>query len=220
MILPNDIDGIPYISYSQYVMWNQAKSFSLKTKGMFEYMASYFMGYEANDEGWAQFGKEVEGYITEGEFSESFTDEELRVLDSVETFGVYQQEIRIDLGGFICLGYIDDMMEDYSIIQDFKTASKNSSKKYTKDSYKQMDIYSMWVHQEKGFIPKAQVCVIERKGNCMLGAGREALTVGESFWIIDRTSNIERIEAVKKDIINTAKEIEKYYKLYLKITAK
>ena len=99
------------------------------------------------------------------------------------------------MGSFDVLMYIDDINEEMTKIRDYKTGSKSSLKKYEKPEYKQLHVYSAWVYQETGLIPEAEVYTIERKGNCMMGKGRTALTVG-SFH---KPIKITITEKVKQD---------------------
>ena len=131
IVLPRtDDEGNYYISYSQIKNWNSDKSFNLGILGKLEYILQYFFGEDFGDMGWAEFGKDVEDYITERKQASKFNDTEKKTLESIETLGVYQQQIKIDFDGFYLLGYIDDMNVDRTHIRDYKTASLNSSKQY------------------------------------------------------------------------------------------
>lgn len=218
--LPRDTkEGKPRISYSQIQNWKELKSFNLKIEGKMEYMIEYFMGYNFPDQGWGEFGQDVEEYIGTRGKADKFTDEEKAVLDTIEPLGVLSDEFEIDFGEFVLVGIIDDRTKDWSKIRDYKTASKNSAKKYEEDEYFQLDVYALKTYLESGFIPELEVKIIERKGNCMFTGGREVLTVGKEIWTIERKTSEERLEALKREIITTAIEISEYYKQYLKLTA-
>lgn len=216
LVLPKKSeDGVPYLSYSQWKMWNEAKSFNLRIEGKLEYMLEYFFGEEFPDMGWAAFGNKVEDYVTVREGANLFDEKEREVMETVETLGVFQQECWIDLGEFRVRGFLDDMTEDGTWIRDYKTASENSSKKYYKDDYYQLDIYALWILQHFGTLPdKMEVCIIERKGNPFKG---EDLVVGDNVWYVDRPVNPMRIQEVKESLISTAEEISSYYQTYLKL---
>ena len=208
-------DGVPYISYSQWKMWKEAKSFNLRVEGKLEYMLEYFFGEEFPDMGWAHFGNIVEDYVTEKKGAGMFGQKEKDLMDSIETLGVFQQEAWLDLGDFKLRGFLDDMTEDGTWIRDYKTASENSSKKYYQDDYYQLDIYAMWILQEFGILPeKMEVCIIERKGNPFKG---EDLVVGDNVWYVDRPINPMRIQELREDIIKVTHEISGYYKTFLKL---
>ena len=216
--LPRSKEGIPYISYSQYRSWNDPKSFHLGVKGKYEYMLDYFFDEDFPDMGWAQFGEEVEGYICQRSFSEAFSPEEKKVLETIEPLGLFQHEFFLRFDGFGLLGFIDDAKEDFSHIRDYKTCSKSSSKKYYKDDYYQLDIYAMWVQQNFGHLPETlEVMMIERTGNPFKGGGRSVLKVGEQVWSHYRETSQERINFLREDIRRTAEEIAVTWEVFQKM---
>lgn len=216
--LPKNRDGIPYISYSQYTNWNSEKSFNLRIPGKYEYILQYFFGEEYPDMGWAQFGSEVEEYICERKHGDKFTDMEKVLLESIEPLGVFQKEILIEYDGFGVLGYIDDATKDFKHIRDYKTCSKNSSKKYYKEDYYQLDLYAMWVEQAFGYLPDTmEVLMIEREGNPFKGGGRDVLQVGMEHWSHFRHTNRERLNWLREDIRRTAYEISRAWEIYQKM---
>jgi len=223
LILPRkDKDGNYYISYSQLSSYNDAKGFNLGTKGSVEYMAKYFFGEDFPDAGWAQFGKDVEDYITERKAGETFKDEEKRVLEKISPLGVFQKEIKLWLfPNIYVLGYIDDALPDFSKIRDYKTASANSKEKYYKENYYQLDIYAAAIEQDLGIIPELEVCIIQRKGNVMgKKNARKDLSVGEMVWYHQRVSSRERIDFIKQEMIKKIYEISNSYKLFLMLNGK
>lgn len=214
-----DGDGVPYISYSQIKMWNETKGFNTGGLGRHEFIRSYFLGEDFPDKGgFAQFGTEVEGYITERKYAENFTEPEKKVMDSIQTLGVFQHEIKIPFDGFYVKGFIDDATEDFSIIRDYKTASNSSRKKYDEPDYYQLDLYGLYVFTTKGHIPDLEVCVIERIGNGFKG-GRDVMRVGENIWNVKRATDLQRLETLEKMIKTTTNEISDYYKVFLKLNS-
>lgn len=210
-------DSKPYISFSQYKLWREMKSFNLGVQGEIEYFIKYFFNVEFKDKGWGEFGHDVEGYIEKREGSHKFTDSEKYILDKIIPLGIFQKHFWLDLGDFWLYGIIDDISEDLKLIRDYKTASLNSSQQYYGKDYWQLDVYAMWVLQEIGEIPQLEVCVIERKGNCTLQGGRSVLSVGNEVWYIQRETTVERMDFLKNDIIRVAEEISEYYTLFKKI---
>lgn len=219
MILPriNEETGRPYISYSQYRSWNEDQSFNLKIEGAMEYILSYFFGREFPDEGWGEFGQDVEDYICLRENGHKFTQEEKDVLETIKPLGKYQIEGYINMGDFDVKLYIDDATPDLSKIRDYKTASKNSAKRYYSDDYLQLDLYAMWVLQQTGKIPELEVCIIERAGNCMFGRGRKALSVKGEVWYHTRKTSKKKLKEIEKSFKETAQEISEYYQIYQKM---
>lgn len=210
----NKETGRPYISYTQYSSWKAIKSFNLKIPGNQEYILKYFLGCNWKDQGWAQFGKEVEAYIRDKKtFSSSFTVKEKAVLDQIYFKGE-EKKFVLNLGDFDLYGIIDDALDDDSYYCDCKTGSKSSLERYYKPEYNQLDIYALYALQKTGKIPLLEVLAIERAGNCMFGKGRKALTVGKNHFYIPRTTTIERLNEIKADIISVANEISEHYKLF------
>lgn len=228
ILLPRiDKEGKPYISYSQINSWNSKRGFNTGLLGKYEYMLSYFFGESWPDMGWAQFGQEVEDYICERKHKKSFSAPEREVLDTIQPLGLFQKEIKIDFDDFYVLGYMDDSTEDFMHVRDYKTCSKNSSKKYYEDDYKQLDIYAMWVKQETGKLPeKLEVCMIEREGNCFRGGGRKVLSVKtggnpeDHVWYHERETSAERQAELREYIRSTAEDISRHYKAFMSLTGK
>lgn len=219
MILPQkDKEGNYYLSYSQINLWNDVKGFNTGRLGREEYIRGYFFGEQYGDEqGWAQFGSEVEDYITLRKGADNFDDNERKVLETIQTLGVFQHEAKISFDGFYLKGYLDDATPDFKKIRDYKTASEKSSQKYYGVDYKQLDIYALDTYKKHGFIPEMEVCVIEREGNPFRGGGRSVLRVKERVWYIPRTTTEAKLAELEAYINRTAQEISLHYQLFLKL---
>ena len=219
IILPRTTkDGKPRISYSQFTSWQRETSYNWGVEGKIEYIAEYFLGKTFPDSGYSQFGKEVEGYVCERKYEEKFSDKEKEVLNTIKPLGKFQEEFEIDFGEFVFTGIIDDRTEDWGVLRDYKTGSKKSVGKYYEEEYLQLDFYAMKAYEITGILPKLEVCIIERKGSCMWGGGRQALTVGENVWYVVRETSIERLETLKKELFKVVAEISDYYKLFLEFS--
>ena len=238
-----------YISYSQVGSWEDEKSFNLGIKGRLEYILGYFFGVQFPDQGWGVFGEDAENAVCYRDYSkeeiadldekikihnikhpnrpqrlvsdslDSFDEREMSILKQITPLGTFQKEGWINFDGFKLLLYIDDATEDFKKLRDYKTASRNSGKKYELPEYKQLDVYSIWVEQEYDYIPdELEVCVIERAGNCYgMVERRDLLSVKKDVWYIDRKTSPERLQKIKDNIIKVANEISEYYKVYLKL---
>lgn len=215
-----DKDGIPYLSYSQVSSWKEKKGFNTGMLGRHEYIRRYFLGEKFEDRfGFAQFGQEVEDYITIRESADAFSTKEREVLERITPLGNYQSEFKIQFPeqGFYVIGYIDDATDDFKHIRDYKTASNNSKQKYYEDDYKQLDVYSLAVKQKYGYIPdKLEVVAVERLGNGFRG-GRNVMSVGEEIWYIDRETSEDRLNTLYNDILETSLEISKYWNIFCKL---
>ena len=212
--------GKPMISWSQIETWNSKSGFNTGMEGFLEYMLKYFIGASFPDMGWGTFGSEVEDYICIREHAEKFNDEEKKVMDTIIPLGVFQQEVVIDFGEFVVLGFIDDADKAFELIRDYKTKSESSKKDLHKPEKHQLDIYAMWVRQEFGHIPKAEYCVIERLGGkeCMSGGGRAVLTIGKQIWYEPYKEITDESLALTEALVRrTVYEISSYYRTYTKI---
>lgn len=216
-----DKDGKYYVSYSQITAWNEAKGFDTGKSGKEEYIRKYFL-YEkfVDNKGFAQFGKEVEAYITERKEGDKFTDEEKQTLETITPLGVFQHEFKLEYKDFYVLGYIDDCTPDFTAIRDYKTASEKSVKKYHEEAYNQLHVYALALKQQTGKLPKsAEVCAIERFGNGFKG-GRNVLTVGKQVWYIPKVLKPANLKQTDALIQQTVKEISNYYTVFTKLNKK
>lgn len=220
IVLPQKDDRGYYISYSQFSSFLSKKSFSLGIEGKLEYIRGYFFGERFPDQGWGQFGTETEGYICDKEFADNFTDREKEVMNKIKPLGVFQKEISVPLfEGIRLKGFIDDANEDLSIIRDYKTASATSKMKYYKDDYYQLPLYAKAIELETGKLPlKAEVCIIERKGNCFgMTERRDLLSIGNEIWYHEVDVSEQRVNEVIERIKATVIEISELYKVFLKV---
>ena len=216
-ILPRkDGNGRFTLSWSQYDLWKSIQSFNLKQEGKIEYIVKYFLGFDFPDEGWAEFGRDVEDYITKREGSEKFTEKEIYTLEKIEPLGVFQRKIKVEFKNFDLIGFIDDESEDGLRIRDYKTASLKSSEKYRGD-FKQTQFYCLDRYKRTGDIPDAEICVIERRGSCLLGKGRKALTVGDEVVYIPKIVTEEQLNELYLDIEKVAEEISTEFQIFKKI---
>lgn len=211
--------GKPMISWSQIETWNDKAGFNTGLKGSQEYILKYFSNATFPDQGWAQFGSETEDYICLRIHTDKFDEQEKNVLNTIQPLGQFQQEILVDFGDFVVLGYIDDATPDFKKIRDYKTKSENSKKDLHEPKKHQLELYALWVEQEYGFIPEAEYCVIERLGGaeCMKGGGREVLKIGTQVWYEPYAISAERLEQTKELVSRSVAEISSAYKTYVKL---
>lgn len=206
MLLPKiDKEGIPYLSYSQI------NSFITNKK---EYIKSYFFNEPISFTAYLDFGNKVGRALENNDFSEFEKDEET-TLKKVMRLDEFEKEIRVDFEDFYVKGFIDTNTKDLDYFIDYKTGGTNKVSEYQKDKYIQPQIYALGIEQETGNLPKkAEVILIERLGNAFKG---EKLSVGKEIIHIPIDITRDKIEKAKKLVIDTAKEIEHYYKIFLKL---
>ena len=208
MHLPKvDKNGMPYLSYSQISSFIKNKK---------EYIKSYFFNEPIAFTAYLDFGNKVGTALQHNDFSD-FSEEEQLTLKKVKRLDEFEKNIRVDFGDFYVTGFIDTNNKTLNHIIDYKTGSANKVDEYTKDTYIQPHIYALGIEQEKGKLPKkAEVILIERYGNAFKG---EPLTVGKEIIHIPIDISKERLEYAKQLVIDTAKEIEYYYKLFLELNS-
>lgn len=218
--------GKNYISWSQIETWNSSTGFNTGLLGKFEYIRKYFLGEKFPDMGWAEFGTQVENYITERIDADKFTEEERETLDKIKPLGVFQEEILIYLEDLdvVVSGFLDDRTketEDKVVkkLRDYKTKSENSKKDLHKPDKHQIEIY-IWGLQQKGLtVEEAEYCIIERLGGyqCMQGGGRDALKVGKQIWYEPYNWDNKELKKTETLVKNTIKDIDRHYRTYIKI---
>lgn len=211
--------GLPRVSWSQIETFNDSKGFNTGLLGRWEWMRNKLLGEEYKDMGWGDFGSEVQEYVQERKHAEKFSPEEKQTLDIIKPLDIYEQPVVLNINNVIVTGYIDDMSKDWKKIRDFKTKSENSMKDLFSGKKYQMELYSLFVLQEKGFLPKCSYVIIEREGGaeCMRGGGRECLKVGKRVWYEDYPISEERLGDTKKLVIKTSEEMQKIIEVFNKI---
>jgi len=214
-----DKDGNSYLSYSAIKAWTEPKGFSTGLLGRTEYIMGYFFNDTFGDDlGFAEFGSDVESYITERKCANKFDAKEKATLEQIQPLGVFQHKFKLQFDGFYLLGYIDDAKPDFSHIRDYKSCSRKSGKKYEEDDYFQLDLYALACKQEFGKLPKRlEVCCIGRSGNPFRGGGRGILKVEDDIWYIERKTDAKRLKALEQTIIKTANEIAQYWEVFNKL---
>lgn len=214
--------GKPMVSWSQIESFNAKNGFNTGLLGKYEYIRKYFLGESYPDMGWGTFGTEAQEYIQERKHGDKFTKAEKKVLDTITPLDIFEQPVILDFKDFIVLGFIDGLSADWKKIRDIKTKSENSKKDLFTGKKHQLELYSLYVEQEKGFLPECEYVIVERGGGreCMMGGGRAVLTVGERVWYEPYKITKTRLAETKKLVKSTVKEISKYWKVFNKINIK
>ena len=219
--------GMGYISWSQVETFKDKAGFNTGLLGKYEYILQRFLRVKFPDLGWGEFGGDVEDYVTLKTKAEKFTAKERETMDKIMPLGVFQEEVIYHIEGtnVIVLGFIDDRSKERAgkikMLRDYKTKSESSKKDLHLDKKHQIEIYVLGLQQRGLEVQNAEYCVIERFGGreCMMGGGRESLTVGERIWTEPYTFNNDRLEITKELLKNTAMEISKTYKTFQKLFA-
>lgn len=202
MELPKkDKYGNSYVSYSQLSLFKRSES---------DYYEQYIMKKPFEGNAYTDFGSKV-GEALENNMFDNFTEIEANVLKKVTRLDEFEKKVILKYEGFYVLGFIDTNKSDFSEIIDYKTGGKNKESEYKKDSYTQLPLYALSLRQETGITPDtATVEFIRRNGNAFKG---ELLTVGNEEPIsIDIDVSYQRLRNVYWETLETAKQIEQFYK--------
>lgn len=214
IVLPRkDEDGRYYISYSQLSKWKRSKR---------DYIRKYFFNEPEDNsalEKYGEFGHRVGEAYENNDFSK-WDKEEAKFLKSLPHFDEFEREIKLDMGEFYVLGYIDTNTKPeggyIKELADYKTGDISKRKsEYESDDYRQVHIYSAALEQEFGKLPeKASVILIGRSGNAFAG---EELNLTMEAEIIDKPITAESIIDTIKYVKEVTEEISDHYKAFLKL---
>jgi len=202
MILPKkDKYGNSYLSYSQIALFKRDKD---------EYFEQYIVGKKFEGNAYTDFGSKV-GEALENNNFDNFNKEEKETLKKVTRLDLFERKTILNYEGFYIIGYIDSLSSDFNNLIDYKTGGKRKELEYLKPEYTQLHLYALSLRQETGITPKkASVEFIRREGNAFKN---EKLTVGKEIIEIELDVSYEKLKSVYWETLNTAKEIEKFYKL-------
>lgn len=203
IILPRkDKDGKYYISYSQHSKWK---------KSIKDYIKSYFFGERFEGNAYTDFGSLIGESLEHNDFS-SFTAKEKKVLKKVTRLDEFEREIKLDMGDYYVMGFIDSNDKELKTIIDYKTGDMTKVDVYEADDYDQLGIYAAAIEQETGKLPEqAYVELIERVGNAFRG---EDLALGTEIARIPQDISPKKIKEIKKDVDKVAVEISNYYRVF------
>lgn len=220
ILLPKkDEDGKQYISYSQLSKFKKSKR---------EYIRDYFFGEDTSSEAlkkYGEFGSRVGESFENSDFSKWDREGEA-FLKSLPHFDEFERKIKLDMGSYYVLGFVDSNTKPEKIgrsnklwvreIVDYKTGEIEKRRPdYESEDYNQLEIYSGALLQEFGRLPeKVSVVLIGRAGNAFKG---EELTLTKEAAIIPKEIDLEAVERVKESIDKTVKEISDLYKAFLKL---
>jgi len=202
MDLPKkDKYGVNRLSYSQISLFKKDKD---------SFYKRYIIGEDFQTNEYIEFGTKVGNALEINDYS-NFDYIEQETLKKVTRLDEFERPIFLKYTDFYLVGYIDTNTSDLSEIIDYKTGGQKKEFQYMNEEYNQLQIYALGIKQETGLVPKkASVEFIRRVGNLYRG---ERLMVGDEEPIkIEVDLNIKKLQNVYSDILNTAIEIDKFYK--------
>jgi len=214
------------ISYSQHTSWKSEEY-------QYDYIVQYFSGAKLPDGIWALYGGEVGTFIEHTGNKEPYPEfsmlsqgdkDFLLTLDYPENC-VYEDEICVDFGDFVCEGYTDrtEFLEESKIgIRDYKTGNLEKKKDfYESDEYAQTTLYCFQKKQEGFEVDYSEVVLLGRKGNNMTIKGKHyPIKLSGEKLPIDTPYSEERAQKILSDIRKSAEQISDLYKIFLKFFGK
>lgn len=207
--------GKPKLSYSAY---NSFKEPAYKG----EFFGTYFLKEPRGSTIFTLFGGSVGVFLETGEPQEYLSNSDMEILRSEigrPEGSVYEQEIVIDRGEYVIQGFIDRVrhLEEGVEIIDFKTGSIDKKKlDYAHADYNQTTLYAYALEQMGCSIGYSGVKLADRKGNTLESGNKNVLRLTGEVLDIPTPYSKERAESFLESFDKVAKEIEQYYKTYLK----
>jgi len=202
MNLPKkDKKGNSYLSYSQISLFKRNKD---------EYYETYIVGKPFEGNVYTDFGSKVGEALEKNDFS-NFSYSEKNILKKVTRLDEFERRVTLRYETFYIVGYIDTNTIDLRRIIDYKTGGLKKEWEYIKPEYTQLQLYALSIRQETGITPtRASVEFIRRAGNAY--RGQELTVANESPIIIDIDISLKVLKKVYWETLETAKQIEKFYK--------
>lgn len=216
------LKGKPKLSYSQYTSYKDPEYQP-------DYYVQYFSGAKLPSGEFADFGSACGEFIeayAQGEIKQGLlSEEDMEILKKEIEYlpnCVYEDEVGLDLGGFVIEGYIDrthyTLNDEKEIdITDFKTLNiEKKSAFYASEEYGQTTLYCRHKEDEGFKIRSSQVVGLGRKGSSLSGKGNFKMRLSGEVVVIPTPYTRERSEKVLDDIRKVAKEIAEDYRVFLK----
>jgi hypothetical protein len=211
------------ISYSQYTSYKDPEYQN-------DYYVQYFSGINLGGNVFSDFGgycgTKIEHNALGKEYETPLLEEDLAILrDKIDYPDncVYEDEICVDFGDFVCEGFIDRTWykEDGVEVTDYKTL--NIQKKlefYASEEYGQTSLYCHAKEEEGSAILNSSVCGLGRKGTSFEGKGNYRIRLSGEVVNIPTPYSKERAEKVLNSMREVAHQISEDYKIYLKYFGK
>ena len=198
-----------YFSWSQYYLWKSSK---------FQFYKKYVLGEDGpNLKAWDK-GKEFAEYKETGIIPNYVTDPLLQqVGDEVPSLDIMEQELRVEIGEYKLLAYIDSCAFDMEEFYEYKTG-KDEWNQTLVNKHEQLDFYALSIYIKSGetILPKCTLFWIEIEDIEMTDGSIEKRYTGriEKF---ERQFTKEDMVIMMTKIVNSLKEIEEYEYVELEI---
>ena len=212
------------LSYSQYSSYKEEEYQN-------QYYLQYFSGINLPSGEFAEFGSSCGKYIED--FGNkvkppeagclSVTDREILISEvDYPDNCVYEDEVVVDFGDFVCEGYIDrtQYKDNKEVeIRDYKSLNLSKPEKYESEEYGQTTLYSVEKERQGYTVVNSEVFGLGRKGSSLDGTGNFKMRLSGETKIIPTPYTNERGERVLESIRKVAEQISEDYKIYLKYFA-
>lgn len=207
------------ISYSQYTSYKDPDYQN-------DYYVQYFSEIKLGGNVFSDFGgycgTKIEHNALGKEYDTPLLEADLAILrDKIDYPDncVYEDEICVDFGDFVCEGFIDRTWykEDGVEVLDYKTLNLEKKKAfYASEEYGQTTLYCYDREQAGYAILNSSVCGLGRKGTSFEGTGNYRIRLSGEVEYIPTPYSKERAEKVIADMTKVAYQISEDYRIYLK----
>ena len=209
------------LSYSQYSSYKDPEYQD-------QYYLQYFSGISLPSGEFAEFGTSCGQFIEDvGQGMSNprvgcLSKEDIEILLNKVDFPpncIYEDEVVVDFGDFVCEGYIDRAWykENNEVeIRDYKSLNLDKPEKYESEEYGQTTLYSL-EKERKGFkVVNSEVFGLGRKGSSLEGTGNFKMRLSGEVKVIPTPYSKERGEKILESIRKVAENISDDFKVYKK----
>lgn len=223
--LPKQLDGVPYLSYSQYTSFNETNN-----EFYYQMLLQYIFGIkvESRFEVFATYGNNCGEYIASKgkERGELLSDNDCKILDELmkdfPTNSEYERKVWIDRGNYFILGFEDrwtPVGKGFCEVEDFKTGNLDKKEAfYASEEYGQTTLYCYAEEQKKIKIKDSFVTLLDRKGNPMSETDPTSLYLSGAVKKIPTPYSKERAEKLLTSMDDTAVRLASLKSTYDKLS--
>jgi len=206
--------GKPAMSYSSYNSFIEESY-----KG--DWIANKFLKEPNKGNIFTEFGSSVGNYQETRQIQPYLSEFDIKTLDKenpANPLAQYEREIVIDRGSYVIYGFVDRILGEKVIdVADFKSGGIDKKRAdYESEKYNQTTLYCYGLEQEGFIINSSGVILFDRKGNTLEEGNKNVLRLTGEVAYIPTPYSKERAEKFLLEVDEVAKEIEDYYKTYLK----
>jgi hypothetical protein len=191
-----------YFSWSQYYTWKSSK---------LQFYKRYVLGEEGPKLTQFEKGKEFADYKETGEIPHYVTDPLLaQVAEAVHSLEIMENELRVEIGDYKLLAYLDTCDADLTEFAEYKTG-KNEWNQGLVNKHEQLDFYALccYIKSNETIIPKCTLYWIETE-EIILPDGSEELRYTGHVESFKRVFTEDDMVNMMTKVVAALKEIEAY----------